>query len=109
MAITDLLVQLAEGVFDGLRTDSETNGVWSGFYIDKGIPYKFREGKGTSFFDGKENVRTKGRRTDEPFTSDAEKTSFFQKYGFIQEMFGSHPEVMEYSRDYYERTSRNKK
>ena len=109
MAIMDILGQLAEGVFNGLRTDSEMNGVWSGFYIDKGIPYKFREGKGSKFFDGKENVRTKGTRTVEPYETDEEKTLFFQKYGFIRDMFGDHPEVMDYSHEYYEHIKGGKK
>jgi len=109
MAIEELLERLADGVYNGLRTDSEMNGVWSGFYIKDGIPYKFREGKGSKFFDNKENVKSRGRRTDEPFLSDKEKIFFFENYGFIQEMFGGFPEVIEFSRDYYERTRGRRK
>lgn len=102
MGIKDLLKWLADGVYDGERTDSEMNGVSSGFYIDNGTPVKYREGKSTKFFDGKENIRTPGKRTEERFVTDEEKTTFFQKYGFIRELFGDHPEVMDYSRQYYE-------
>jgi hypothetical protein len=45
MGIRDLLKKLADGVYDGERTDSEMNGVSSGFYIHKGTPVKYREGK----------------------------------------------------------------
>lgn len=102
MEITDLLKQLADGVYDGARSDSETNGVSSGYYIDKGTPVKYREGKSTKFFDGRENIRTPGKRTEERFVTDDEKTTFLQKYGFIRDMFGSHPDVVEYSQQYYE-------
>lgn len=34
MSIKDLLKNLAEGQYDGERTDSELNGVSSDFYID---------------------------------------------------------------------------
>jgi hypothetical protein len=102
VGIRDILRSLADGAYDGERSDSETNGVSWGFYIDSGTPVKYREGRATKFFDGKENVRSPGKRTEERFTSDDEKTTFFQKYGFIPEMFGTHEEVMEYSREYYE-------
>jgi hypothetical protein len=108
MGIMDLLKQLTDGVYDGERTDSEMNGVSSGFYIDNGIPVKYREGKSTKFFDGKENIRTPGKRTEERFVTDEEKTTFFQKYGFIRDMFGDHPEVMDYSHQYYEDRKKKK-
>ncbi len=108
MGIKDLLKKLADGVYDGERTDSERNGVSTGFYIDNGTPVKYREGKSTKFFDGKENIRTPGKRTEERFVTDEEKTAFFQKYGFIREMFGGHPEVIDYSRQYYEDEKKNK-
>jgi hypothetical protein len=108
MRIKDLLKQLADGVYDGEGTDSEMNGVSSGFYIDNGTPVKYREGKSTKFFDGKENIRTPGKRTEERFVTDEEKTTFFQKYGFIREMFGDHPEVMDYSHQYYDDKKKKK-
>jgi hypothetical protein len=108
MGIADLLKNLAEGLYDGERTDSEMNNVFSGFYIDKGTPVKYREGKSTKFFDGKENIRIPGKRSEERFATDEEKTSFFQKYGFISDMFGDHPEVMDYSHQYYENQKKKK-
>ena len=57
MGIKDLLKALADGAYDGVRKDSEANGVSSGYYIDRGIPVKYREGKSTKFFDGKEKPR----------------------------------------------------
>ncbi|MDR1209374.1 MAG: hypothetical protein LBK41_03530 [Clostridiales bacterium] len=108
MGIVDLLKSLADGMYDGERTDSEMNGVSSGFYIDKGTPVKYREGKSTKFFDGKENTRTPGKRTVERFETVEEKTTFLQKYGFIQDMFGNHPEVVDYSKQYYEDKKKKK-
>ena len=108
MGIRDLLKKLAEGVYDGKRTDSEMNGVSSGFYIDKGTPVKYRQGKSTKFFDGKENIKTPGKRTEERFATNKEKTTFFKKYGFLREMFGDHPEVMDYSGKYYEGKKKKK-
>jgi hypothetical protein len=102
MGIGDILKALADGAFDGERADSEMNGVSSGYYIDNGTPVKYREGRSTKFFDGKENVRTAGKRSEERFETDEERTTFFQKYGFLPEMFGDHPEVIDYSRGYYE-------
>jgi hypothetical protein len=102
MGIKDLLKALADGAYNGVRKDSETNGVSSGYYIDRGVPVKYREGKSTKFFDGKENTRTPGKRTEERFETDAEKITFLQKYGYLVEMFGKHPEVMKFSRAYYE-------
>lgn len=102
MGITDILQALANGDYDGARSDSEMNGVSFGFYINDGTPVKFREGKSSRFFDGKENTRTPGNRSEERFDTDETKTIFFQKYGFKTDMFGNHPEVTEYSREYYE-------
>jgi len=102
MAIKDLLRALAEGVYNGARTDRETNGVSSGYYIDRGTPVQYREGKSTKFFDGKGNTRTPGKRTEQRFETDEEKTTFFQKHGYRAEIFAGHPEVMDYSNAYYE-------
>ncbi len=102
MGIGDILKALADHVYDGERTDSETNGVSSGVYIADGTPVKYREGSSTRFFDGKENVRTRGKRTEERFETDEKKTAFFQKYGYRRDMFGDHPDVMDYSNEHYE-------
>ncbi|WP_104200587.1 hypothetical protein [Cryobacterium sp. Y29] len=102
MGIADILRALANGAYDGERTGSEIHGVSSGYYIENGTPVKYRQGKSTRFFDGKENIRTPGKRTEDRFKTDEEKTIFFQKYGYLREMFGKHPEVIDYSRAYYE-------
>ena len=102
MSIEDILRALADGAYDGERSDSEINGVASGFYIQDGIPVQYREGKSAQFFDGKENARTPGTRTERRFESDEEKRAFFEKYGFKRDMFGAHPEVIEYSKRRYE-------
>lgn len=102
MGIRNLLKSLADGKYDGERTDSEMNGVAWGYFIDKGTPVKYREGKSTKFFDGRENTRTPGKRTEERYETDEEKTTFFKKYGFNQEMFGRHPEVVDFSKKHYE-------
>lgn len=103
MGIADILRALAAGDFDGERSDIETNGVAAGFYIQDGTPVQYREGASTRFFDGKENVRAPGNRTEHRFETDEEKTLFFRKYGFKKDMFGDHPDVIEYSREYYEK------
>jgi hypothetical protein len=108
MSIKDLLKNLAEGQYDGERTDSEQNGVSWGYYIDKGTPVKYREGKSSKFFDGKENIRTPGKVEKEYFDSDEKKTTFFQKYGFNQDMFSDHPDVMDYSLQYYDDKKKKK-
>lgn len=102
MGIADILRALAAGEFDGERSDIETNGVSAGFYIQDGTPVQYREGASTRFFDGRENVRTPGKRTEHRFETEDEKILFFQKYGFKKDMFGGHPDVIEYSRNYYE-------
>lgn len=102
MGIADILKALGDGEYDGARSDSEMNGVASGFYIHNGTPVKYREGLSGRFFDGKENTRTPGNRTEERFETEEEKTAFFQKYGFKRDMFGDHPEVVEFSKAYYE-------
>jgi len=108
MAIKDLLKNLADGKYDGLRKDSEINGVSSGYYIDKGTPVKFREGPGSKFFDNKENIKSPGKRTEEVFDTDEKKDTFLKKYGFLTEMFGNHPEVVDYSKQYYEDQKKKK-
>lgn len=108
MGIRDLLKNLAAGMYDGERTDTEMNGVASGFYVDKGTPVKYREGPSTKFFDGRENTRTPGRRTEKRYETDEEKTTFLQKYGFIKEMFGHHPEVTDFSKQHYEDEKKRK-
>ena len=101
MGIGDFLKAMADGVFDGERTDRDSNGVSSGAYIAGGTPVEYRQGQSTKFFDGRENVRTPGKRTEKRFETEEEKTAFIQKYGYRRDMFGDHPEVMDYSNDFY--------
>lgn len=103
MSLKNLLANLEAGKYDGERIDNEQGGVSWGFYIDNGTPVKYREGKSRKFFNGEENERIPGKRTEERFESDSEKDNFFKSYGYLKEMFGGHPEVMEYSQDYYKK------
>jgi len=108
MSLKDLLRNLASGAYDGERIDNEENGVSWGFYIDKGTPVKYREGKSSKFFNGKENERISGTRTEERFDTDEKKDTFFKKYGYLHSMFDDHPEVMDYSHEYYEKRNKEK-
>lgn len=103
MGLKTLLKNLANGVYDGAHIDNEENGVSWGFSIKGGTPVQYREGKSRKFFNGKENEYIPGKRRETRYETDEEKDMFFKKYGFLKEMFGSHKEVMDYSRDYYEK------
>ena len=103
MSLAIILAHLASGDYDGNRIDNEQNGVSWGMYIDKGTPVKYREGKSRKIYNGKENVRIPGKRTEERYETEKEKESFFQKYGYLRSMFGNNPEVLDYSHDYYEK------
>ena len=103
MSLRDLLANLANGDYDGERIDNEENGVSWGFYIDDGTPVKYKEGKSREFFNGEENEYIPGKRTEERYESDEDKQEFFEKYGYLKSMFSDHPEVMDYSHDYYEK------
>ena len=106
MDIEVILRNLENGKYDGERTDKTENGVSWGFYIDHGTPIQYREGKGTKIFDDRENIRRPGRRTIRRFETREEKIEFFKKYGFILEMFGRHPEVIQFSKEYYQNRKR---
>lgn len=101
MNTLELLLRLASGEFDGLISESEKNGVSWGYYIEKGIPVKYKEGRSSKFFDGKENVRSPGKVEKVYFDTDKKKIIFFQKYGFLQALFKNHPDIIEYSNEYY--------
>ena len=102
MSISNLLANLANGKYDGVRNDTEQNGVSWGYYVDHGTPVKYREGRSRKYFDGEENVRVPGKRTETRYETDEEKAEFLGKYGFLKTMFGAYPEVGEYSAEYYE-------
>lgn len=81
-----LLQRLATGVFDGMvGNDCYTNGgsrVWTA--IKDGTITQFKQGPGSKYFDGKENVRVEGvlhvlRR----WRTDEEKIEFFRRFGFL--------------------------
>jgi len=108
MSLKDILSNLAKGIYDGKRIDNEENGVSWGLYVDHGTPMKYHEGKSSKFFNGKENERILGKRTVEKFVTDEQKKTFFQKFGHLRNMFGDHQEVMDYSRDYYEKQKKKK-
>lgn len=108
MSLKDFLSNLANGDYDGERIDNEENGVSWGFYIYKGTPVQYREGKSNKFFNGKENERLPGTRTEERFDTDEKKDTFFKKYGYLHSMSDDHPEVIDYSREYYENSNKKK-
>jgi hypothetical protein len=108
MSLRDILSNLANGDYDGERIDNEESGVSWGFYIDRGTPVQYREGKSSKFFNGKENERIPGTRTEERFVTDEKKDTFFKKYGYLRSMFDNHPEVMDYSHKYYEKRKKKK-
>jgi len=108
MSLKDILSNLASGTYDGERIDNEENGVSWGFYIDDGTPVKYRESKSSKSFNGQENERIPGNRTEERFDTNEKKETFFQKYGYLHNMFDDHQEVTDYSRDYYEKQNKKK-
>lgn len=103
MGIRNILKNLEEGKYDGARIENYNNGVSWGFFIHNGIPTQYREGKGGKYFNGKENVTVNGKYTQKKFETSAEKKRFFQNYGYLRSMFDKYPEVIEYSKAYYEK------
>ncbi len=81
MSLKDILSNLTNGDYDGERIDNEESGVSWGLYIDRGTPVQYREGKSSKFFNGKENERISGSRTEERFDTDEKKTS--QNRGYL--------------------------
>ena len=92
-----LLSRLAAGELDGPVGDIREYGVhktvYCGKYINDGIPISFREGASERFFNGKENERIPGKRTEELYDTDTRKLSFLQRYGWLI----NNPEVRAYS------------
>ncbi len=56
MSLKDLLNNLAKGVYDGKYIDNEEHGVSWGFFIDKGTPVQYREGKANSSMEKRMSV-----------------------------------------------------
>lgn len=82
-----LLEKLASGALDGCVGDDMVyrgyKNVYCGKYIKGGVPVSYREGESTKFFDGKENIRTPGKRTETRYETDEDKLYFLQKYGWL--------------------------
>ena len=82
-----LLAKLASGVFDGMVGDEKVyygyRKVYCGKYIKDGEPVSYRQGESTRFFNGKENERIPGKRTEEHYDTDDRKLEFLQRYGWL--------------------------
>jgi len=83
----NLLAKLNNGVLDGMvgdeRVYSGYSNVYCGKYIKDGVPVSYREGESSKFFNGKENERSPGKRTEERYETDDSKLSFLQQYGWL--------------------------
>ena len=82
-----LLTKLESGILDGMVGDEkvyhEYKDVYCGKYIKNGEPVSYREGESTRFFNGKENERIPGKRTEERYDTDDRKLEFLQRYGWL--------------------------
>lgn len=82
-----LLAKLASGILDGMvgneKTYSGYKDVYCGKYIKDGEPVSYREGESSRFFNGKENERVPGKRTEEHYDNDERKLEFLQRYGWL--------------------------
>lgn len=95
-----LLAKLASGVLDGMVGDEKVyhghRNVYCGKYIKGGEPVSYRQGESTRFFNGKENERISGKRTEEHYDTDDRKLEFLQRYGWLT----SDDDVRKYSAKY---------
>lgn len=82
-----LLVKLASGVLDGMVGDEKVyhgyKNVYCGKFIKNGEPISYRQDESTRFFNGKENERIPGKRTEEHYDTDERKLEFLQRYGWL--------------------------
>ncbi len=82
-----LLKKMNSGVLDGMVGDELVYGtykkVYCGKYIKDGMPVSYRQGESERFFNGKENERISGKRTEEYYDTDARKLEFLQRYGWL--------------------------
>lgn len=82
-----LLEKLASGLLDGMVGDEKVysgySNVYCGKYIKNGEPVSYRQGESQRFFNGKENERIPGKRTEEHYSTDDEKLGFLQRYGWL--------------------------
>lgn len=92
-----LLERMANGEFDGPVGDDFVTGSYKKVYhwkmIRNGIPVFIREGESTRFFNGKENERIPGKRTEQLFETDELKLEFLQRFGWLMH----DKEAIEYS------------
>jgi len=82
-----LLAKMASGVLDGMVGNEKVyNGyknVYCGKYIKNGEPVSYRQGESSRFFNGKENDRIPGKKTEERYDTDDKKIEFLQRYGWL--------------------------
>ena len=82
-----LLAKLASGALVGMVGDERVyrgyKNVYCGKYIKDGVPVSYREGESERFFNGKENERIPGKRTEEHYDTDEKKLDFLQRYGWL--------------------------
>ncbi len=92
-----LLERMANKEFDGPVGDDFVTGSYRKVYhwkmIREGIPISIREGESTRFFNGKENEKISGKRTEQLFDTDDLKLEFLQRFGWLM----NDREVREYS------------
>jgi hypothetical protein len=83
----NLLGKLASGSLDGMvgneRVYSGYQDVYCGKYIKEGEPVSYRQGESTRFFNGEENERIPGKRTENHYDTDDRKLEFLQRYGWL--------------------------
>lgn len=84
-----LLAKLASGILDGMvgneKTYSGYKDRYYGKYIKDGEPVSYCEGESSRFFNGKENERVPGKRTEKHYDTDERKLEFLQRYGWLTE------------------------
>lgn len=82
-----LLAKLAGGLLDGRVGDEKVysgyKNVYCGKYIKDGEPVSYREGESSRLFNGKENERILGKRTENHYDTDERKLEFLQRYGWL--------------------------
>jgi hypothetical protein len=57
--------------------------VFCGKYIKDGEPVSYRQTESSKFFNGKENERYPGKRSEEHYNTDECKLEFLREYGWL--------------------------
>lgn len=82
-----LLAKLAAGLLDGPVGDERVyrgyKNIYCGKYIKDGEPVSYRQGQAERVFNGRENERVPGKRTEEHYDTDEKKLEFLQRYGWL--------------------------